>query len=62
MHSVLSVSSETSFGDLSLSCLFSLVEEHRQILKGEESQEIVESYQFEPQGSKSLVGSLAAGT
>ena len=56
MDSVFSVSSDTSFGDFSLSCSFSSVEEHRQTLEGEESEEeIVEPYKFEPQASKSLV-------
>ena len=32
------------------------------ILESEESEEIVEPYQFEPQANKSLVGSLAAST
>ena len=31
-------------------------------LEGEEFKEIVESYQFEVQASKSLIGSLAAST
>ena len=60
MDSVFSVSSDTNLGDFSLSCLFSSVEEHRHILEGEESEEIVQPYQFEPQASKALVGSLAA--
>ena len=48
MDSVFSISSDTSFFDLSLSCSFSLVEE--QILECEESEEIVEpTYLFEPQ-------------
>ena len=62
LGSVFSVSSDTSLGDLSLSCSFSTVEEHRQILKGEESEEISESYQFEPQATKLLIVYLAAIT
>ena len=62
MDSVFSVRSDTSFGDLSLFCTFPPVEEHTQILEGEECEEIVEPYQFEPQASKSLVRSLAAST
>ena len=42
--SAFSVSSDTSFGDLSLSYSFFLVEKHRQTLEGEESEEIVELY------------------
>ena len=52
MDSVFSVSSDTSFGDFSLSCSFSPVEKHRQILEGEESEEIVEPYKFEHQASE----------
>ena len=55
MDTVFSVSSDTGFGDLSLSCSFFPVEEHRETLEGEESEEIVEPYQFEPQASKPLV-------
>ena len=52
----------TRFGNFSLSCSFSPVEKHMQTLEGEESEVIVEPYQFEPEASKSLVGSLAATT
>ena len=62
MDSVFSDSSGTHFGDLSLSCSFSSVEEHRQTLGGEKYEEIVQPHQFEPQASKSLVWSLAAST
>ena len=48
MESVFSDSSDTSFGDLSLSCSFSPVEEHRQTP--------------EVEASKSLAGSLATST
>ena len=47
MEGVFSATTDTSFGDLSLSHSFSPVEEHRQILEGEESEEIVELNQFE---------------
>ena len=60
--SIFSVSSDTSFGDLSPSCSFSPVGEHRQTLESKESEEIVEPYQFEPQASKSLEGPLAAAS
>ena len=53
MDSVFSVSSDTIFGDLSLPCPFPPVEEHRQILEGEESEKIVELYQLEPKASRS---------
>ena len=36
------------------------VEKHSQTLEGEEPEEIVKPYHFETQGSKSLVGSVAA--
>ena len=50
MDNVFSGSSDTNYGDLSLSCSFFPVEEHKQILN-EISEEIVEPYQFEPQAS-----------
>ena len=55
MNSVFFLGSNISFGDLSLSFSFPPVEEHRQTLEGEESEEIVE-----PLASKSFIESLAA--
>ena len=49
MDSVFCVNSDTSFYDLSLSCLIFTLEEHRQTLGGEKFEEIVQPYQFEPQ-------------
>ena len=56
MNSGFSISSDTSFGDLSLSCSFSSVEEYRQILEGEEYEEIVEPCPFEPQARRHKEG------
>ena len=48
MDILFSAGSDISFGDLSLSCSFYSVEEHIHTLEGDESEEIVEPYQFEP--------------